>query len=1185
MAPLSLSAGVKKGDTGNGFEEAEQPIVIWPEWNETEVLAEKIQSKHAFEDPEGGIYLPRILKRLMEGVKRAADINPDLTPILVQPLSAMDDQFGTTVGPTKAKIPLLGEITEETVSREDMMTTKATSSVKLAENPVANVNGSTIISETVYESANETTIDPEGPMINIADMDPLTVGTSKLFQVNRYLLQSEFIRSLLSCIHLLYETTKTSKGSLEDFNPWDNIYPKAKDGLPTYNPSGKYMVKLFWLGCWRKIVIDDKIPVDVNGKPLMLCSSVPNELWPMLLCKALLKVANMSYYEDANQSEFGDFDILTALRGWVPERLSIHSEKIKDVGIIMMNLKKMKTRKPSASPVVTPQGQARPTLASVGNSNSNNVKSSINSISMVIRKEIESEKLELNTMSYPYRVMDVIEKTIDGHEEYVFLVRPYFSSCSGKKHQKDDSNEFLDHWVSEKEFTELFKQLIVYHPQSSFRTIKSYSNIYDLTKGNDAVKMPQVLYIPDDPFPANEIQILIMVCTFGRISPNVNSPLSVYVEDFNWKSSVPKESLIRINSNGYSATLLKPFPGRGYKFSVDGTTCYSITLLSMNDYMFDDESKYFTEKCGLKIREFEEVAPPQQPGSWSLLFKHQVAVPEPTFMMANIHVPDSLSHTTILHAINNDTGIPVPLIGLNLYPQLYPASKSGYTFLAENRCTTNRPAMKWKFRLISESIPPVLAEKELISTKMNLLDLSEAYVPNKHNTLYRFVLKIKDAPINNISIQTAFSIPSIFIKLTLYDNDVEIASCQGKGLATIYSVVINQTEEPVPVKSSKDDKKGGPVPVVTPASAPKHRYILQANILHTEIEKLSSISLSGGLDSMRPSSRSSKPGSAAAKKKKAPISGTSPMPTQPATISAQPIPSNTPVANTATSAVTPGFPEVEFNWYLRIISTDAATVTVVRDTEKEDRYRAIKESWEQATPGRMNRAKELRELYMKQVEAGNIQNVNINYNDKGYKPWTIIKNSCPTVLLTSSKQPNHDRLGKLLGPLIPNNSRLKSPSMVQFNSRSSTQVLESDEAPGMVNFSVKGKILEETIKEAPTILQSTDFEARTKLRIQNIEHHTEIHGELVKSRLGDKEKRANIKKLFIEMIDRKLQEIDGWQKVDNEKREQYRHRITIEAEEASAKLKAALDAAADFLAREQAAGEESTDKKKKVVKK
>ncbi|KAJ2999333.1 hypothetical protein HDV02_003114 [Globomyces sp. JEL0801] len=1100
MAPLSLSAGVKKGDTGNGFEEAEQPIVIWPEWNETEVLAEKIQSKHAFEDPEGGIYLPRILKRLMEGVKRAADINPDLTPILVQPLSAMDDQFGTTVGPTKAKIPLLGEITEETVSREDMMTTKATSSVKLAENAVANVNGSTIISETVY-------------------------------------------------------------GSLEDFNPWDNIYPKAKDGLPTYNPSGKYMVKLFWLGCWRKIVIDDKIPVDVNGKPLMLCSSVPNELWPMLLCKALLKVANMSYYEDANQSEFGDFDILTALRGWVPERLSIHSEKIKDVGIIMMNLKKMKTRKPSASPVVTPQGQARPTLASVGNSNSNNVKSSINSISMVIRKEIESEKLELNTMSYPYRVMDVIEKTIDGHEEYVFLVRPYFSSCSGKKNQKDDSNEFLDHWVSEKEFTELFKQLIVYHPQSSFRTIKSYSNIYDLTKGNDAVKMPQVLYIPDDPFPANEIQILIMVCTFGRISPNVNSPLSVYVEDFNWKSSVPKESLIRINSNGYSATLLKPFPGRGYKFSVDGTTCYSITLLSMNDYMFDDESKYFTEKCGLKIREFEEVAPPQQPG-------HQVAVPEPTFIMANIHVPDSLSHTTILHAINNDTGIP-----------------SGYTFLAENRCTTNRPAMKWKFRLISESIPPVLAEKELISTKMNLLDLSEAYVPNKHNTLYRFVLKIKDAPINNISIQTAFSIPSIFIKLTLYDNDVEIASCQGKGLATIYSVVINQTEEPVPVKSSKDDKKGGPVPVVTPASAPKHRYILQANILHTEIEKLSSISLSGGLDSMRPSSRSSKPGSAAAKKKKAPISGTSPMPTQPATISAQPIPSNAPVANTATSAITPGFPEVEFNWYLRIISTDAATVTVVRDTEKEDRYRAIKESWEQATPGRMNRAKELRELYMKQVEAGNIQNVNINYNDKGYKPWTIIKNSCPTVLLTSSKQPNHDRLGKLLGPLIPNNSRLKSPSMVQFNSRSSTQVLESDEAPGMVNFSVKGKILEETIKEAPTILQSTDFEARTKLRIQNIEHHTEIHGELVKSRLGDKEKRANIKKLFIEMIDRKLQEIDGWQKVDNEKREQYRHRITIEAEEASAKLKAALDAAADFLAREQAAGEESTDKKKKVVKK
>lgn len=60
-----------------------------------------------------------------------------------------------------------------------------------------------------------------------------------------------------------------------------------------YNPAGKYAVKLFFMGCWRKVLVDDNIPFDALGRPLLPVSSNPLELWPLLLSKALLKIASL----------------------------------------------------------------------------------------------------------------------------------------------------------------------------------------------------------------------------------------------------------------------------------------------------------------------------------------------------------------------------------------------------------------------------------------------------------------------------------------------------------------------------------------------------------------------------------------------------------------------------------------------------------------------------------------------------------------------------------------------------------------------------------------------------------------------------------------------------------------------------------------------------------------------------
>ena len=50
------------------------------------------------------------------------------------------------------------------------------------------------------------------------------------------------------------------------------------------------------------------------------------------------------------------------------------------------------------------------------------------------------------------------------------------------------------------------------------------------------------------------------------------------------------------------------------------------------------------------------------------------------------------------------------------------------------------------------------------------------------------------------------------------------------------------------------------------------------------------------------------------------------------------------------------------NWVLRIISSDS--VAVMKDTTKENRERQIKASWEQAEPGRAQKARSSREQYL-----------------------------------------------------------------------------------------------------------------------------------------------------------------------------------------------------------------------------
>lgn len=100
---------------------------------------------------------------------------------------------------------------------------------------------------------------------------------------------------------------------------WSKIYPQ-QDGIPLYNKSGRYWVKLYYMGRERKIELDDRMPTSVNNHCLFPRSVKKEEIWPMILSKAILKLNTLCLEGD---QEYGDGSVLYALTGLIPETMYI----------------------------------------------------------------------------------------------------------------------------------------------------------------------------------------------------------------------------------------------------------------------------------------------------------------------------------------------------------------------------------------------------------------------------------------------------------------------------------------------------------------------------------------------------------------------------------------------------------------------------------------------------------------------------------------------------------------------------------------------------------------------------------------------------------------------------------------------------------------------------------------------
>ncbi|RFN47179.1 hypothetical protein FIE12Z_8552 [Fusarium flagelliforme] len=103
------------------------------------------------------------------------------------------------------------------------------------------------------------------------------------------------------------------------------LYPFDKSrGIPRVSASGKYVLKLYFNGCFRRVVIDERLPSSLTNRTLYVVDRLnPQLLWPALLEKAYLKVRGGYDFPGSNSGT--DLWVLT---GWIPEQIFLQREDL-----------------------------------------------------------------------------------------------------------------------------------------------------------------------------------------------------------------------------------------------------------------------------------------------------------------------------------------------------------------------------------------------------------------------------------------------------------------------------------------------------------------------------------------------------------------------------------------------------------------------------------------------------------------------------------------------------------------------------------------------------------------------------------------------------------------------------------------------------------------------------------------
>ncbi|CAJ1373582.1 unnamed protein product [Effrenium voratum] len=280
-------------------------VLPLPEWNAEAVDTAEWkpnQTENAFVSNQFSVLgLPRSFAALVAGWRRAGasalvkgDLLPEEPEPQVQPLPELKDEPAETAPDPKAKAKPKADSKAKAKAKGQPVEEVPTNPTTMQQYADCSYEGEArVVSQSEFRSREL-----------VLDLDDAAPQLSQSI-ISQFAAVAEH-RLLLPKGYFL----------------WELIHPQDEEGMPLFNPHGKYIVKLFVQGKWRQVVIDDVVPVGyaMHGNntyaSLLPTSQDVNIIWPQLLAKALMQV----FQDDLN---IPVLPCITALTGWMPYQVPV----------------------------------------------------------------------------------------------------------------------------------------------------------------------------------------------------------------------------------------------------------------------------------------------------------------------------------------------------------------------------------------------------------------------------------------------------------------------------------------------------------------------------------------------------------------------------------------------------------------------------------------------------------------------------------------------------------------------------------------------------------------------------------------------------------------------------------------------------------------------------------------------
>ncbi|KAF4031328.1 Calpain family cysteine protease [Phytophthora infestans] len=666
--------------------------------------------------------------------------------------------------------------------------------------------------------------------------------------------------SYFRIVEQLYSSRQDNNSNMAPFL-WQAIYPQDNSGKPVYNPGGKYCVKLYVLGRWRRVDVDDKLPIDADGNVIYLSSSVKSEIWPCLLVKALCKVAYWLHPQspepEAKHQRSADgmcqnvVQILLALTSWKVSRWepkasfgaseNVFHQLLQFVPSSQRIEENTEAIAGSEAPATVTETLDKPTTVNSPVPQAVICCAGVNQVAdMVFGEVVLVTDVVGDTGNTTFKVVRqgspaTISEETNGVNELVFLlVHPVLQY----------SDTFIRGWLPNPEpvvegVEEARAELVPFEtPRVQFVVISRHDAAPDQSPGDSlsdtAVNL--VASLTSVQPPEQELYNLnkssAVISTHLGVDP---SGSLILIEEMDKKasstSSLPAiltlnstySEFIRVSPVDKGNIVYRVYPQKSLRYG------YSIHVESSHKVAFQDAPTYWRSLSNLHVIECDGVHPVMLPGTWNILFKQSFELVPSTQgdersksapeLRIDLHlVEELLANFTHISIVNDATG-EVKRAGTLCSKITLPVAASdapiAYTLVVD--CAPGNFYVregKWKLTLASD-----WEFSKSTTHQMKLTQYEGVYEPNKPLLCFRDVIM---AP--KTSIWTSFHFQ------LLRDGAVESALA---AKLEVYDLGSNSAR--IGEKNFKGEVRLLQLPCVTtadgnPPSEDKRGYIIQGSI-------------------------------------------------------------------------------------------------------------------------------------------------------------------------------------------------------------------------------------------------------------------------------------------------------------------------------------------------------------------